>query len=63
MLITLMPDQNGQIFADEIFKCIFGNQTARIPVKIPLIFLRGTSDDESLLLFNSLRPSDAYMRQ
>ena len=63
MLITLMPDQNGQIFADEIFECIFGNQTARIPVEIPLIVLRGTTDDESLLLFNSLRPSDAYMRQ
>ena len=45
MLITLMADQNGQIFADEVFECIFGNQTAQIPVNIPLTFLKGSTDD------------------
>ena len=36
---TLRPGQNGRHFADDIFKCIFLNENAWIPVKISLKFV------------------------
>ena len=33
---TLRPRQNGRYFADNIFKCIFLNENARISLKISL---------------------------
>ena len=35
---TLRPRQNGRHFADDIFKCIFGNENVWIPIKISLKF-------------------------
>ena len=36
---TLRPRQNGRHFADDIFKCIFLNEIAWIPIKISLKFV------------------------
>ena len=36
---TLTPRQNGRRFADDIFKCIFLNENARIALKISLKFV------------------------
>ena len=36
---TLRPWQNGRYFADDIFKCIFLNENARISLKISLKFV------------------------
>ena len=53
---TLRPKQNGRHFADDIFKCISLNENGWIPIKMSLKFVpKGP--------INSLRPSDAYMRQ
>ena len=38
-IITLRPRQNGRHFADAIFKCIFLNENAWIPIKISLKFV------------------------
>ena len=38
-LNTLRPRQNGRHFADDIFKCIFLNENARISLKISLKFV------------------------
>ena len=38
-LNTLRPRQNGHIFSDDIFKCIFLNENAWIPIKISLTFV------------------------
>ena len=38
-LNTLRPRQNGRHFADDIFKCIFLNENAWIPIKISLKFV------------------------
>ena len=38
-LNTLRPRQNGRYFADDIFKCIFLNETAWIPIRISLKFV------------------------
>ena len=38
-LNTLRPRQNGRHFADDIFKCIFLNETVWIPFKISLKFV------------------------
>ena len=38
-LNTLRPRQNGRHFADDIFKCIFLNENARISIKISLKFV------------------------
>ena len=37
--ITLRPRQNGRHFTDDIFKCIFLNENARISLKISLKFV------------------------
>ena len=39
MANTLTPKENGGHFADDIFKCIFLNENAWIPVKISLEFV------------------------
>ena len=36
---SLRPRQNGRLFADDIFKCIFLNENARISLKISLKFV------------------------
>ena len=36
---TLRPRQNGRRFPDDIFKCIFLNENARISIKISLKFV------------------------
>ena len=36
---TLRPRQIGRYFADDIFKCIFLNENARISLKISLNFV------------------------
>ena len=36
---TLRPRQNGRHFADDTFKCIFGNENVCISTKIPLKFI------------------------
>ena len=36
---TLRPIQNGRHFAEDIFKCIFLNENAWIPIKISLKFV------------------------
>ena len=36
---TLRPVQNGRHFADDIFKCIFLNESASIAIKISLKFV------------------------
>ena len=36
---TLRPRQNGRHFPDDIFKCIFLNENAWIPIKISLKFV------------------------
>ena len=36
---TLRPRQNGRLFADDIFKCIFLNENVRISMKISLNFV------------------------
>ena len=36
---TLRPSQNGRHFADGIFKCIFLNENAWIPIKISMEFV------------------------
>ena len=36
---TFRPRQNGRHFADDIFKCIFLNEDARISLKISLKFV------------------------
>ena len=36
---TLRPKQNGRHFADDIFKCIFLNENAWMPIKISLKFV------------------------
>ena len=36
---TLRPRQNGRHFADDIFKCIFLNETVWIPIKISMKFV------------------------
>ena len=36
---TLRPRQNGRLFADDIFKCIFLNENASIVIKISLKFV------------------------
>ena len=38
-LNTLRPGQNSRHFADDIFKCIFLNENASIPIKISLNFV------------------------
>ena len=38
-LATLRPRQNGRHFADDILKCIFFNENARISLKISLEFV------------------------
>ena len=38
-LNTLRPRQSGRYFADDIFKCIFLNENARISLKISLKFV------------------------
>ena len=38
-LNTLRPRQNGCHFADDIFKCIFLNENAWIPIKISMKFV------------------------
>ena len=46
----------GRYLADNIFNCIFVNENVWIAIEIPLEFIpKGP--------INSLRPSDAYMRQ
>ena len=37
--ITLRPRQNGRLFADDTFKCIFLNENIRILIKISLRFV------------------------
>ena len=39
-LNKLRPRQNGRHFADDIFKCIFGNENVWISIKISLKFVR-----------------------
>ena len=36
--ITLRPRQNGRHFADDIFDCIFLNESVWIPIEISLKF-------------------------
>ena len=36
---TLRPRQNGRHFADDIFKCIFLNENASIPIEVSLKFV------------------------
>ena len=36
---TLRPRQNGRLFVDDIFKCIFLNENVWIPVKLSLKFV------------------------
>ena len=36
---TLRPRQNGRLFADDIFKCIFLNENVWFPIKISLKFV------------------------
>ena len=36
---ALRPRQNGRHFPDDIFKCIFVNENARISIKISLKFV------------------------
>ena len=36
---TLSPRQTGRHFADDILKCIFLNETVRIPIEISLKFV------------------------
>ena len=39
LINSLRPRQNGRHFADDIFKCIFLNENAWIPIKISLKFV------------------------
>ena len=39
VLNTLRPRQNGRHLADDIFKCIFMNENAWIPIKISMEFV------------------------
>ena len=39
MVNTLRPRQNGRLFADDIFKCIFLNENVWISIKISLKFV------------------------
>ena len=36
---TLRPRQDGRLFPDDIFKCIFLNENVLIPIKISLKFV------------------------
>ena len=36
---ALRPRQNGRLFADDIFKCIFFNENVWIPIKISMKFV------------------------
>ena len=39
LFYTLRPRQTGRHFADDIFKCIFFNEMAWIPIKMSLKFV------------------------
>ena len=45
LLKTLRPIQNGRLFADDNFKCIFLNANVRISIKISLKFVTGGPTD------------------
>ena len=36
---TLRPTQDGRLFPDDIFKCIFLNENVSIPIKISVKFV------------------------
>ena len=58
---TLRPRQNGRYFADDIFKCIFVNENARILLKISLKFVHKVRIDNIPVLVQIMawrRPGD-----
>ena len=52
--ITLRPRQNGRHFPDDIFKCIFLNEKAWIPIKIPLKFVPKVPIDDKPVLVQKM---------
>ena len=58
---TLRPRQNGRHFADDIFKCIFLNENARISLKISMKFVPKVRINNISALFQIMawrRPGD-----